>query len=362
MNTARVGALCAGYGGLERGLQQVLDTRLAWVAEIDPAAAQILAHRWPGVPNHGDLTTTGWATVEPVDIITAGFPCQPWSAAGKRLGATDDRAIWPAIADAVGVLRPGLVLLENVPGIVVRGELARVLGDLAALGFDAEWSSVPASGVGAPHRRERVFILAQPADTDRISGGSPRSAVTRDSGGSDGLGAAQLGRRIGTAADTGGGEPSTDSAGDGWGEGRPEPARQLGGSNAALSGDAAARSDGNGLAVVGEGAERHAWDDADGRSPVDWGGYRTAIARWGHRLGRPAPAPTVLGARGGRQLSARFVEWLMGLPEGWVTDVPGLTRNQQLKALGNGVVPQQAAAALRHLLPLLLNDTQECAA
>jgi DNA (cytosine-5)-methyltransferase 1 len=88
---------------------------------------------------------------------------------------------------------------------------------------------------------------------------------------------------------------------------------------------------------------------------MEWAGYRPAIDRWERILGRPAPAPTVLGKRGGRQLAAPFVEWLMGLPEGWVCDVPGLTRNQQLKLLGNGVIPQQAEAALRLLLPRLVS-------
>lgn len=80
-----------------------------------------------------------------------------------------------------------------------------------------------------------------------------------------------------------------------------------------------------------------------------WGDYAPAIARWEHALGRPAPEPTQTSKKGNPQLSARFVEWLMGLPDGWVTDVPDITRNQALKALGNGVVPQQAAAALHHM-------------
>lgn len=78
-----------------------------------------------------------------------------------------------------------------------------------------------------------------------------------------------------------------------------------------------------------------------------WGDYAAAIARWEHVLGRPAPEPTQTSSKGNPQLSARFVEWMMGLPAGWVTDVPGITRNEALKALGNGVVPQQAAEALR---------------
>lgn len=88
-----------------------------------------------------------------------------------------------------------------------------------------------------------------------------------------------------------------------------------------------------------------------GEAPsVAWGPYEPAIRRWEQVLGRHAPAPTEAGAKGGQRLSRRFVEFMMGLPEGWVTAVPGLSRNDQLKALGNGVVPQQAAAALTTLL------------
>src|ERR1019366_8085410 len=120
-----------------------------------------------------------------------------------------------------------------------------------------------------------------------------------------------------------GGAPATaDAAGNGRNKGRPEPARLIGGPDAAVGGDGPA---------------------------ARWGAYELAIHRWERAIGRPAPAPTEPG-RTGQRLSPAFVEWLMGLPEGWVTDVPGLSRNAQLKALGNGVVPQQAAMALRMLL------------
>lgn len=161
----RVGGLCAGYGGLEMGLAQVLDCEPAWFCEFADGPSKILAHRYPGVPNHHDLTATDWATVEPVDIVTAGWPCQPWSNAGARKGADDERAIWPAIAGAIRTLRPRLVALENVSAVVAAGELARAVGDLAACGYDTQWVCVRASDVGAPHRRERIFILA--TDTER---------------------------------------------------------------------------------------------------------------------------------------------------------------------------------------------------
>jgi len=101
----------------------------------------------------------GWPDDRP--ILTAGFPCQPVSFAGKRLGQEDERWLWPEVARVVRVVRPRLVLLENVPGLLVRG-MGDVLGDLAAMGYDAEWQSIPAAAVGAPHIRERVFVVAHP--------------------------------------------------------------------------------------------------------------------------------------------------------------------------------------------------------
>ncbi len=158
-----------------------------------------------------------------------------------------------------------------------------MVGDLAGLGYDAAWESLRASDVGAPHRRERVFVLAwrpDAADTLRILRDRPRGA---------------RGRRH---------EP-TDS--------RRTP----------------------------------------DRSP--WLEYAPAIHRWEEVTGREAPPPTETGQRGGDVLSPRFVEWLMGLPAGHVTDTPGLSRSQALKALGNGVVPQQAAHAVSHLAETALN-------
>jgi len=96
--------------------------------------------------------------------------------------------------------------------------------------------------------------------------------------------------------------------------------------------------------LTGNGHARHLGGEI---KPDRWGDYADAIARWEHALGRPAPAPTMTSAKGNPQLAPAFVEWMMGLPAGWVTDVPGITRNEALKALGNGVVPQQAAAAMR---------------
>ena len=111
----------------------------------------------------------------------------------------------------------------------------------------------------------------------------------------------------------------------------------------------AAHADGNGFQGIGR--EQSLGCDPDGRGDQDvaWGAYEPAIRRWERVLGRPAPAPTEVNAKGSQRLSPAFVEWMQGLPAGHVTGVPGVNRNAQLKALGNGVVPQQAIAALRHM-------------
>ncbi|MFF0481039.1 DNA cytosine methyltransferase [Streptomyces sp. NPDC004435] len=140
--------------------------RVEWVADNDPQKSKILEHRFPGVPNLGDITQFDWASLvgEGVDIITAGFPCQDISNAGKRIGIEGSRSgIWANVAEAVRVLEPKFIFLENVAAIRSRG-LARVLGDLAACGYDAAWTCYRASAAGAPHHRDRFFLVAAPAD------------------------------------------------------------------------------------------------------------------------------------------------------------------------------------------------------
>lgn len=136
---------------------------VVWHSEVDEAAASVLEAHWPGVPNLGDLKVIDWTGVERVDWFCAGYPCQPFSNAGRRAGADDPRHLWPHVATAIRVLRPPHVLLENVAGHLSLG-FGIVQGDLAGFGYDARWVCLPASGVGAPHRRRRVFIHAYPAD------------------------------------------------------------------------------------------------------------------------------------------------------------------------------------------------------
>jgi site-specific DNA-cytosine methylase len=156
--TLTVGSLFSGIGGLDLGLERAGMT-VRWQSEIDPYCCRVLAKHWPDVPNLGDVTTVDWSTVEPVDLVCGGYPCQPFSLAGRRSGADDPRHLWPHFRDAIRHLRPRYALLENVPGHLTLG-FADVLADLAELGFDAEWSIVSAADVGAPHLRRRLFVVA----------------------------------------------------------------------------------------------------------------------------------------------------------------------------------------------------------
>ncbi|WP_055620607.1 DNA cytosine methyltransferase [Streptomyces sp. JHA19] len=321
MTGLRIGSVCTGYGGLDIAVQAVFGGELAWVADNDPGAARILAHHHPSVPNLGDITTVDWHDVEPVDVYIGGYPCQPFSTAGKRKGTNDARHIWPFIARALGVLRPRYAIFENVANHLRLG-FDTVLVDLADLGFDVEWCVVRADEVGAPHQRRRLIFLATAPDAPRpgLSGQGVRGRAAQRGGAA--ADTADLGHERGRGARRGRPGPAhgrgtpADAARHGRGQGRPEPAWQQGRLDSVLGG------------------------------APDWGRYAPAITRWEAVTGRRAP----WAADARRRLNPAFVEWMMGLDPGHVTAVSGLSRTQQLKALGNGVVPLQAAAALRLLL------------
>jgi DNA (cytosine-5)-methyltransferase 1 len=160
-------SLCSGYGGLELGIDLATQGRNKTVAYVEweaYAQATLVARMEESTldkaPIWDDLTTfDGKPWRGKVDLITAGFPCQPWSVAGRQKGIEDDRWIWEDIFRIVCEVQPSYVFLENVTGLI-NGGLEHVLGSLAQVGFDAEWCSVKASDVGAAHQRERVFILA----------------------------------------------------------------------------------------------------------------------------------------------------------------------------------------------------------
>jgi DNA (cytosine-5)-methyltransferase 1 len=162
-----IGSLFSGIGGLDLGLERAGMT-VRWQCEIDDYCSRVLAKHWPDVPNLGDVTKVDWNDVERVDLVCGGYPCQPFSTAGRMAGADDPRHLWPYFARALRVLRPVFALLENVPAHLGLG-FGDVLADLASLGFDAEWSIVPAAAVGSPQKRPRLFVVAYREDTERFA-------------------------------------------------------------------------------------------------------------------------------------------------------------------------------------------------
>ncbi|MDN6657437.1 MAG: DNA (cytosine-5-)-methyltransferase [Acidipropionibacterium jensenii] len=383
--TLTIGSLFAGYGGLDLGIGQVLDAEPAWFCEWDEAPSKILAHHWPDVPNFRDVTTVDWSAIPPVDIITGGSPCQDLSLAGARRGMTDGTRsnLWVAMREAIATIRPRLVVWENVRGALSAtatsesdmepGEgllgggtghlraLGRVLGDLATIGYDARWALVRASDVGAPHHRARVFLVAYPADTGSVGlqaarrGSGPAASLAGPVGGAGTLPALNHLPTPNASDGTGGGQVPDKRTGH---------SRQLIDAVLDLGGQpylqTPAVSDGNGgksTKHVG-GTRPSGTKRSVGLTDVPvltagdsvFGKYEPVVHRWEHATGMESPVPTELNKNGRPRLNAAFAEFMMGLPPGWVTQVPGVTRAQQLKACGNGVVPQQAAAALRHLL------------
>jgi DNA (cytosine-5)-methyltransferase 1 len=424
--TARIGALFSGAGMLDYAVEQVFGGEVVWHSEIDSAASKVLAYRFPDVPNLGSITDIDFTQVEPVDILCGGFPCQDLSAAGKRAGMRHGTrsGLWSEFAKAIDILKPRMVVIENVRGLLsahahrpmesddvsvgnggtvpVLRAAGAVLGDLADLGYDAVWATVSAASVGAPHRRERVFILAtDAAQSER--GGAQQQLLDSPTGA-----AAEPRECRGThsACCT----DAADASGVGWHQGRAESAGTVGGFDAAVRGDEPGvallptprTSDTNGAGQHGDGGMdlrttvtllptptagdgmaggvRTVSDGSGGRRNVDWddttrstgdggasrlrdtpglihgsnwGKYAPAIARW-EALTRPAPPPTEPNKNGNARLAADFSEWLMGWPDGWVTDPDiGISRNDQLRIVGNGVCPQQASAALRYLIAVV---------
>ena len=407
MSALRIGSLFSGYGGLDLAVAAHYGATVAWHVEFDKHPSAILAQRWPGVPNHGDITAVDWDAVEPVDILTGGFPCQDVSHAGLRRGVRPGTrsGLWEHFAYAISILRPRLVVIENVYGLLsadaacdvepcpwcVGDEpaghmraLGAVLSDLAEAGFDAEWCSVRASDAGAPHRRERVFIAAAHAGGGQLSGaavGADGLRLAGERGGDpDGL------TLLPTPAvnDMGRGKTAEDwdawtaamqqrhGNGNGHGKSLEIEAQRL-----LPTPTAQAAKHGSTTDITANGYGSNLWDlptllptpaardhkdqyvDSVPRAVrdmgVDFGPYTAAIRRWEAVIGRPAPSPTEPGKDGRPRLSPRFVEWMLGLEDGHVTAV-GIPRNAQLKALGNGVVPQQAALALSMLLPRLAQE------
>lgn len=186
----KIGSLFSGYGGLDLAVMKVTGAEVAWHCEWEDAPSAILDKHFPGVPNFKDVSKVDFTQVEQVDILTGGFPCQDLSLAGKRAGMKDGTrsGLWSEFARAIEEIKPRLVVIENVRGLLSAtahsdmepcswcvgdesGEptlraLGAVVGSLASIGYSCKWTSVRAADAGAPHNRFRVFIIAYPSNND----------------------------------------------------------------------------------------------------------------------------------------------------------------------------------------------------
>lgn len=338
-----IGSLCTGYGGLDLAVSEFFDAETIWTCENDKFAAKVTEARFD-CPNLGDLKEVNWDDVPRVDIVTAGFPCQPFSYAGKRHGEEDPRHLWPYIEQAICFLRPRVIVLENVRGHLTKG-FGRVTGSLAGMGYNLKWGCVRASDAGAPHKRERVFIVA--ADPSEVGWGFCWKSKSSGEQGSQGdfVDGCSHDGWINPAKDVASyskkiGRWRTSEARD-WREGSSDS-----GTPTPLPGTESSSVSPNANSEGWQGAEPEerrkllAGGDAAASIDFDWGKYTLAVRRWESMFERLAPYPSF-----DRQLNPHFVEWMMGLPDGWVTGL-GLSRTRQLKVLGNGVVPMQAYLAL----------------
>ena len=287
---SKILSLCSGYGGLDLAVEEhFTGSHTAYWSDIDPSACDIMTARFPDAEPVGDLTQFG-DTAFDCDILTAGYPCQPFSHAGKRLGEDDERHLWPYIANTISTSRPRWVILENVAGHLTLGGPA-VVGTLTEMGYSVRWGVVRASDAGAPHQRKRWFCVATNAESAewRSAKHEHMETPTRP--------ATESRKRVSFASD----------------------------------------SDSERLQRHGT---EHELRESGEEKPTCWGRYDSAIRRWERTLNRSAPSPVE-----DNKLSASFVEWMMGLEKNWVCGVVE-SRAKALKVLGNGVVKQQARLAL----------------
>jgi DNA (cytosine-5)-methyltransferase 1 len=293
----KIGSMFTGCGGIELGLKLAgVDFTMDWWAEINEDLSVI---RLPGTDydvNLGDVTTVDWTEQEQVDMITAGFPCQPFSSAGGKRGDSDPRWMWPEVAAAVADLQPQYLLVENVPNLIYfdRGRLwNQILADLDDRKYGVRWLTLGACSVGCAHHRHRLFFLATRGDKGvvrvptRFCGVQGRWDVF----------------------------PTPTSSSQGW-DSTDDPMRE----NLHM------------LAINSRSTNR----------------YARAVATQAGLYGPPPPI-SELSPTGIPRLSAKFSEWLMCLPPGHVTD--RLPRTKALEVIGNAVCPPQLAEAWRLLKP-----------
>ena len=299
----KIGSLFTGIGGLELGVSDVVKsiapyyTKIEWIAESDGNALKIIAHStiFHGVPNLGDVTKIDWTTVPDVDCITGGTPCQGFSHLGTRKGLECEKSsLLYMFIEAVKAKKPDYVLWENVAGALTMGAYDVLLNALNEAGYSTSSVILPASRLGMPHKRSRLFVFAERTERWEAPFNAQIVKVRPDT-------------RLRCL---------------------PTPNRY--------------RMDGRkrpGHSKRPSFYDLKQWSEDEVRAS-----YGAAIERWERTLGREAPPL----AKPKGALNVEFVEWMMGFPKGWVTDADDVSRTAKLAALGNACTPQQASEAFYH--------------
>lgn len=380
MRALTIGSLFSGIGGLELGVEHATGGRVVFQVERDAWCRDVLAKHWPDAVRYDDVCTVHG--LPRVDILCGGFPCQDVSVAGKRAGFAGERSsLWREYRRIVADVGPRFVFVENVPGLLTADDghaFAEVLGDLAALGFDAEWDCFRASDVGAPHRRERLFLLACRDDcgwqgTDARSEGAGRhgsvgdgaDVALSDRGGRGPDGLAGVGGTVGI----GGGDPRDAAAAADAGSGGLDDAyglrqRQPEGRIADRGRRAGDGGTHVGVDLVDPNGERGAERD---RGAVAAGTQHAGPRGRGGRQRIGAAQPLVGVSADGLPRRLDDHQWPAGRGEAQHPGEPPRTaagvpqRAARLKALGNAVVPQVAALAWRVLSERAVRAVMEAA-
>lgn len=307
----KIGSLFTGIGGLELGIFNTVasivpyDNNIEWIAEIDGNALKILEHSaiFHGVPNLGDVTKIDWSTVPDVDCITGGTPCQDFSYLGTRKGLEGEKSsLLYTFIEAVKAKKPEYVLWGNVPGALTNGAYDVLLGALNEAGYSTSPVIIPASSLGMPHRRRRIFVFAERTERSAIPFNTQLIEVKLDT-------------RLRCL---------------------PTPNRS--------------RMDGRkspGYSKRPSFYDLKHWSEDEVRAS-----YGAAIDRWEQIFGREAPPL----AKPKGVLNVEFIEWMLGFPKGWVTDADDVSRMAKLAALGNACTPQQASEAFYHGLLQLMRE------
>lgn len=307
----KIGSLFTGIGGLELGVCNTITSiapygnDIEWIAETDGNVLKILDHStmFHGVPNLGDVAKIDWSAVPDVDCITGGTPCQDFSHLGSRKGLEGEKSsLLYAFIEAVKAKKPEYVLWENVAGALTKGAYDVLLDALNEADYSTSSVILPASRLGMPHKRSRLFVFAELTEKGAVPFNAQLVEVRPDT---------QL-RCLPT----------------------PNRSRMDGRKNPRYS-------------KRPSFYDLKYWSEDEVRAS-----YGAAIERWEETIGREAPPL----AKPKGTLNVGFIEWMMGFPKGWVTDADDVSRTAQLAALGNACTPQQASEAFYHGLLQLTRE------